>query len=393
MKHSDVSEAILKAYADGQLATNQVADAEEHIRSCEACRSDLIVVSQRAAEVCNSLDQLPQSLYTAESAVTATAWAAFLQQRDLESVAEQTGWSRWRAWSLAGGLLAAVMIGLFTLAPVRAWAETFLALFRVEHFTVLEINPAMARDLTHNPVLNQALTHVFSDQVTITQSPQKPQRVADAASASKLAGFAVKLLANKTPAALVLQSGARAQMKLDSERLQSILNEAGRSDLRLPASVDGAVIGVRIPAGIFAFYGNCGNAVSAALGDNSKPEPADATCISLTELPSPVVSAPREIDPGQMAQIALQFLGMSANDAASFTQTVDWTSTLVLPVFPGQSTYNKVPINGNEGVLLRSKRPAEAGRFMLMWVEDGIVHGLNGTGDDTTAVNLASQLD
>ena len=74
---------------------------------------------------------------------------------------------------------------------------------------------------------------------------------------------------------------------------------------------------------------------------NSGMEPAqeaDATCISLVELPSPIVSAPQEIDPAQIAQVALQFLGMNANDAASFTQTVDWTSTLVLPVIRGKST-------------------------------------------------------
>jgi flagellar basal body P-ring protein FlgI len=27
-----------------------------------------------------------------------------------------------------------------------------------------------------------------------------------------------------------------------------------------------------------------------------------------------------------------------------------------------------------------------------MWVDNGIVYGLGGTGDDTTAINLASQL-
>ena len=90
--------------------------------------------------------------------------------------------------------------------------------------------------------------------------------------------------------------------------------------------------------------------------------------------------------------MALQFLGMNANDAANFTQTVDWTSTLVLPVVRGQSKYEQVHVNGNEAALVRPANQQKSGHYTLMWVDNGIVFGLNGTGDDTTAINLASQL-
>jgi hypothetical protein len=159
---------------------------------------------------------------------------------------------------------------------------------------------------------------------------------------------------------------------------------------------------VRVPAGVMALYGNCGDAASRMTnppagkhGPSSDGPPvqhADATCVSLIELPSPIVSAPQQIDPAQIAQVALQFLGMSANDAANFTQTVDWTSTLVLPVLRGQSKYEQVHVSGNEAALLRSANPNQSDRFSLMWVDNGIVFALNGTGDDATAINLASQL-
>ncbi len=160
----------------------------------------------------------------------------------------------------------------------------------------------------------------------------------------------MQLLPGETPSSLLLESGAGMQMKLNRDRIQSILDEAGRSDLQIPASVDGATVGVRVPAGVMAFYGNCGDvgvrkdvlhrqrwrlAAKPRVTTGSCAH-GRCTCISLIELPSPVVSAPQEIDPAQIAQVALQFLGMSANDAANFTQTVDWTSTLVLPVDPRQ---------------------------------------------------------
>ena len=85
-------------------------------------------------------------------------------------------------------------------------------------------------------------------------------------------------------------------------------------------------------------------------------------------------------------------MGMSANDAANFTQTVDWTSTLVLPVERGKTKYEQVHVNGNEAALIRPANQGSSGHYSLMWVDNGIVFGLGGTGDDTTAINLASQL-
>jgi hypothetical protein len=293
---------------------------------------------------------------------------------------------------------------VLTVAPVRAWAESLLAVFRIQRVSIVEINPAAMKNngLQNNQLLNQAISRVLSDEVTVTQKPQRPQLIADAAMASNDAGFPVRLLPDKTPSSLLLESGAGMQMKLNRDRLQSILNEAGRSDLQIPESVDGATVGVRVPAGVMAFYGNCGDVASRMVNpvagkhgpssDAASIPHADATCVSLVELPSPIVSAPQEIDPAQIAQVGLQFLGMSANDAANFTQTVDWTSTLVLPVVRSESKYEQVHINGNEGALLRPANQKQPGHYTLMWVDNGIVYALNGTGDDTSAINLASQL-
>jgi hypothetical protein len=394
MKHTDTG--TLRAYLDGQLDPAKHA-AIEHLKSCAVCEGVLKTLRDHAARVRDGLDRLPE-LPSADN--SAMAWAAFQNKREDWMENDQNRWSLARRLSLAGAALCAVAVVLvLTVAPVRAWAESLLGIFRVERFTVLEIDPSALKGnpLQNNQFLNQTISHVLSDEVTVTQKPQKPQVVADAATASKAAGFQAQLLPGETPSSMLVRSGGGIQLKLNRDRIQSILDEAGRSDLQVPASVDGATVGVRVPAGVLAFYGNCGDLAARAAGDvprsgaKSKQAP-DATCISLTELPSPVVSAPQEIDPAQIAQVALQFLGMSANDAANFTQTVDWTSTLVLPVVRGKSTYEQVHVNGNDAALLRPVNEAESARFSLMWVDNGIIFNLNGTGDDTTAVNLASQL-
>jgi hypothetical protein len=394
MKHTE--KGTLRAYLDSQLDPGNLAAVEQHVKSCGACERELAALREGAARVRDGLDRLPELPAMDNSAM---AWAQFQKTREDWMEKKQNRWSWSRRLSLAGALLGVtVVVVVLTVAPVRAWAESLLGIFRVERFTILEIDPSTlkANSGQNNQLLNQAISRVLSDEVTVTQKPQKAQVVTDAATASKAAGFQVQLLPGETPSSMLVRSGGAMQMKLNRDRIQSILDEAGRGDLQVPASVDGATVAVRVPAGVLAFYGNCGDLPSRAAGvprsdDKSQPEP-DATCISLTELPSPVVSAPQEIDPAQIAQVALQFLGMSANDAANFTQTVDWTSTLVLPVIRGSSKYEQVHVNGNDAALLRPAHGAESARFSLMWVDNGIVFNLNGTGDDTTAINLASQL-
>ena len=400
MKHADTG--TLRAYLDGQLDPAKRA-AIEHLKSCAVCEGELTTLRDHAARVRDSLDRLPE-LASADN--PAIAWAAFQNKREDWMEEHQTQWSLGRRLSLAGATLGAIAVVLvLTVAPVRAWAESLLGIFRVEHFTVLEIDPSALKGnaLQNNQLLNQTISRVLSDEVTVTQKPQKPQPVADAAAASKAVGFAVQLLPGETPSGMLVESGAGMQLKLNRDRIQSILDEAGRSDLQIPASVDGATVGVRVPAGVMAFYGNCGDAASGmvfyssggggkATKEAKEVKDADASCISLIELPSPVVSAPQEIDPAQIAQVALQFMGMNAYDAANFTQTVDWTSTLVLPVERGKTKYEQVHINGNEAALIRPTNQGPSGHYSLMWVDNGIVFGLGGTGDDTTAINLASQL-
>jgi len=400
MNHKGFDTGILRASIDGEINSAKATELGEHVESCAECQFELTTLKRNAASARDGLDRLPDMLDGWNAGGAAVAWAAF-QRQNLATEIKGSFWNVRRGWSLAGaGVVAAGVALLFALAPVRSWAESFLAIFRVEHFTVLEVNPdtMKAKGLNDGSFFNQTVGRILSDEITVTEAPRMPVPVADAAIASKLTGFKVQLIAGEKPSALLFRSGATAQMKLDRDRLQSILDEAGRNDLQIPESADGAVLGVHVPAGILAFYGNCGEMAARAQGkiEEKSDEPVqrgDDTCVTLVELASPSVSAPQQLDPAQIAQVALRFIGMSAGDAASFTQTVDWTSTLVLPVVRGESSYEKVQVAGNEGVLLRPAWQKPNDHFSLMWVDSGVLYSLAGTGDDNTALNLASQLE
>ena len=383
MKHNEVDTGMLRSDLDGEVGAQKSSSLHEHVAACNDCQNELETLKGRAASVRAGMEYLPQPARVD----TGAAWSRLRMRMNESKEQHRFQWSPLRTWSMAAASLVAVAAVLITtVAPIRGWAEDLLSIFRVEHVAVLDINASSIKGLENDTVFNQAMSRIVSEEVTVTQAPQKPQPVADAATAAKIAGFDVHLLAGQAPASLTVRSTISAQMKLDRDRIQSIIDEAGRSDLQIPASVDGAIIGLRIPAGVMASYGNCG---SSEPGGSAAPE--DATCIKLSELPSPSASAPKDVDPAAIAQVALQFAGLSATEAANFTQTVDWTSTFVLPVLHGQATYEKVNVGGNDAVLLRPR--LSGARFNLLWVDNGILYSLMGTGDDTTALNLASQIE
>lgn len=395
MNHPGCDTGMLRSYMDGEVEAGQSAQVADHMEACGQCRAEVSAMKNNAENVTNSLDELPETRWDAEK--TDAAWTAFRRKMRQEPEPQARVFTPWRILSLAGaGTAVAFVTLLITVAPLRSWAENLLSIFRVEHFTVLEVNPSqMHGSLQNDAFFNQTIGHIFSDDVKVIQAPQRPVAVSDGTAASKMAGFQVRLLGGETPSTLLFRNGIAAQMRLNRDRLQSILDEAGHGDLRIPESADGAVVSLSLPAGIMAFYGNCGEMPARmqgaqTTGDNKQ---TDASCMSLMELRSPVVTAPPQVDPAQIAQIALQFMGMNASDAANFTQTVDWTTTLVLPVVQGQTSYEKVFVAGNDAVLLRPKTAGSDGKFTLLWVENGVVYALAGTGDDTTAVNLAEQLE
>ena len=292
-------------------------------------------------------------------------------------------------WILSGAAVAAMIAVVVMVAPVRVWAQQFLSLFRVQHIAVLDLDPASLPKNPDTPQFNQALGKALSDQVTVTEKPLQPVVVADGAAASKLTGFQVRLLANSAARKLSVENESAVQMKLNRDRLQSILDEAGRRDLQVPASVDGGTLAVRIPASIGVQYGDCSEQERQAASSAGRTAEA---CIRVMEMPSPVVSVPAGIDPAQIAEVMLEFIGMKPDEARAYTQTIDWTSTLVLPMLRGSSSYKKVIINGNEGLLIRLSRARRLNDFELIWVDEGILYGINGSGDDSYALDLASQL-
>lgn len=286
--------------------------------------------------------------------------------------------------AFVSGLIVAFFALLLTVPSFRAAAVDFLGLFRVQQIEVVEFNPA---NLPQNMESGfRDLEQVLADEFTVEESGD-PIDAADAAEASKLAGFNVVLPTGLTaPTQLTVQPATTASFTVDLALWQSLLEEMGRTDLVLPKDLDGETI---------TFFAD--RSVTFVAGDCSIPQDkyeerafADRDCTVFIQTPSPRIDAPPTLPIDELGQTALRFLGMSAEDAASFSEKVDWATTLIIPV-PSGSDYQEVSVQGVTGTIFFSPY-SQGGSYHLMWVKDGIVYALSGQGDVTAALALANTL-
>ena len=93
-----------------------------------------------------------------------------------------------------------------------------------------------------------------------------------------------------------------------------------------------------------------------------------------------------------MAELGLQFTGMTAQQAHDYSQTVDWATTLVIPVPQNGATYKQVTVDGVSGYLIQ--RPADdAPEYALVWAKDGMIYAIGALGTDSAqALTMANTL-
>ena len=401
-----LSGGALRAYFDAELSASEREQAQLHLQNCEACQKRWLALSNIAARVGTQLDTLEDATAPQES--PQIALARFRSRIDAQekpvSLLQRIFVPRWRfAWVTA--VATAIMITALTFPTARGMAQRLLATLRVEKVQSVRLDLSSVNG-NHN--LQEMLGKMISDKVVVT-ADEKSQQAASAEAASKLAGFDVRVLPGRADSATFNVEGQHAfHMAIDRERLQDALDQAGRPDLILPATLDGATVSVQVPRAVETRYGNC----PAADGDNfdrkktaahsdaaqrhsddqeSRLSPMPEDCLFLMQAPSPIINVPRDLDLQKLAETALQISGMTPVQARQFCQAIDWTSTLILPIPRFVNSYDNVEVNGTQGTLMHTSAH-HGSAYVLIWVKNGIIYFLGGTGPADKAVELANTL-
>ena len=388
-----LNDGEIRAYQDRVGSGSESERSRAHLAACARCqeKADRLLVQAGQVEA-HMASLAPGDNETPISASRAWTLLKVKNSREEEQPLLQKIFSRpYRTAWVVGGIVAILAIAML-FPPVRAAASSFLGLFRVEKFTVVQVNPG---ELPKQLGSTTSFENLLSDSVTIEQSGD-PQEVASAAEASAIAGIPVRLPSNVTgDLKLEVQPGAKATFKIDLPRVRAVLDEIGRSDVVLPDEIDGATVDVELPTAVAASYGICDQTSEAAReagADPDDPSSIRAFCTTLVQMVSPTVTAPPGLDVAALGQAFLQFVGMSAEEAAQFSQQVDWTTTLVIPLPRYGTTYEDVVVDGVPGTLIHQSMEEHVPQFLLIWVKENIVYALTGPGDGSRALEIAGSL-
>jgi hypothetical protein len=388
----------LRASLDGELDS----DGLTHLKTCAHCQMRQAALRTQTEQVAATLSFLSSPTDTAslsKPSATASAWHRFNQQKLLQK--ETFMFRKLFASPLIryGVSIVLILTLILAIPGTRALASEFLNLFRVQRVTVVPVDFTGMQQF--NGAVGNDISQLISESITMTHEPGDPVQAKDVNEASQLAGFTVRAPEGITPSQINVMPGAAFTVKVDRAKAQALLNEAGRSDLVLPQEVDGADVSVNIPSSVSIAFGNCpepSNDSEAAremereTTTSGSPGRVYKDCVIFAQIPSPEVSAPASLDIAKLAQIGLEFTGMTADEAAQFTSTVDWTSTLIVPIPKNAASYEQIPVDGVTATLIQ--RPSDdAPQFALLWVKDGIIYTIGGLGTNTQkALEIANSL-
>ncbi|MEP6894945.1 MAG: hypothetical protein ABI986_04985 [Chloroflexota bacterium] len=387
--NTHLNEGQLRAALDGEVNTNEL----EHLTNCTECQARQKEIESQFRFANDKLAFLSSATNEARLS-SSSAFYRFNQQRITQK--ETSMFKKlFKAPLVRYGVPALLVLTMiFAFPSARAFASELLNLFRIQQVAVVPIDFTGMQSL--DGAVGNDIGQLISNSITMTKKPGDPVDAADAAQASQLSGFNVRVPQDQTPSHISVMNGSDFTLTVDREKAQALINEAGRSDLVLPDAIDGAKISVTIPSSVSVDFGTCPPPSADGDGPNlnghGSPGRQYADCIILAEVPSPSVSAPASVDVAQLAQIALEFSGMTSDQAKAFTDTVDWTSTLVVPIPKNAASYEQVSVDGVTGTLIQ--RPSDdAPQFLLLWVKDGIIYAIGGLGSNSQqAIQIANSL-
>src|SRR5690606_38525649 len=111
--------------------------------------------------------------------------------------------------------------------------------------------------------------------------------------------------------------------------------------------------------------------------------------------PGPTAEFPDAVNEAELANAMLQLLGYAPEEAAALSTSIDWMTTLVLPLPVDEVDYQDVTVGGEQGVLLTGRSPSSPTEIPSGAVgrqQDGIVDAVAGQPDIARLLEIATTL-
>ncbi len=317
---------------------------------------------------------------------------ARLRAGDTAQAVQRHRWPVARIAASAG--VVAATGALLAVPSVRASAESLLARFRVVNFVAVEVDESRAEALRSEAV---DLPDIVGEHLQILQEPTPPVPAVSPEQAGAAAGIIVRLPTWLPPEVelkgIDVSGPGLLRVRADTNRLQQLMDLLGIDDLEAPHALNGKVADVRIPSIVRLRY-------EVACEDCARAE--------FIQAKAPEITLPAGVDLQRLGEIGLRILGLGAAEAHQFAQSIDWRSTVLVPVPWGATTFKQVDVNGHPGIAIERELEIEdagggggiaggrvrAPRYerMLLWAADGMVFGFRGDFQTENLLRMAYSL-
>jgi hypothetical protein len=311
----------------------------------------------------------------------APAFARQLKSRlnaiDAPAIAEQRS-PMWRWLATAASVVALAFA--FTFPAVRTAAEAFLDYFRVVNFAGVAFDPQRMAQLWSNASVD--LPTLIGQQVTPAAPPPPPVAYSTLDEASAAAGMRLHTPTWVPPGFTLTSIEVRGQHEFsvqgNTEKLQSVLDALGITDVSVPTALDGQTVSIQVPP------------VARLVYDDGQHQ------ITLTQSRSPVIALPAGVDVATIAEIGLRLLGLERAEAYRFAQSVDWRSTLLVPVPAATATFHQVEVQSGTGLVIEAGQAREGlggrGGTLVLWSSADTVYALGGPVRSTDTLQMAQSV-
>jgi len=383
--NSCLDRGLLVSLRDGELTPEETEKALAHLALCPDCAADahsMQTASQEVYDLLTLLGPSPHEIPETKLALSALQARLDVQNRHEQSHAAvpSSAQSKIRffqarkpqhpgRWWIA--VVAAALIALIVLPNAGALANQFLALFSVQQFQPVSIDPQTFRNGIGEDLQSFGDVNINSGNLDNIQNPTQAQ-------VAQYLNFKLLLPGHLPPGVshamqFSLINSENGTFTFNAAKARTYLAQTGQSSVSIPSQLNGATYTITLSPGVIINYGNKCQGPGQCSGGKQ---------FYIGEIPSPVIQATGKASLKDLRDFALSLPNLSSG-ARLLLQDVNLNSGVVPLPIPPQIQAQQVAINGTQGVLITD---SSLSLGALVWQTNGIIYGIGG------AINDSAQL-
>jgi hypothetical protein len=383
--NSCLDRGLLVSLRDGELTSEETEKALAHLALCPDCAADARGVYTASLEVYNLLNVLGPSVH--EIPETKRALSAVQARLDEQKHGEEShasvpssAQSKIRffharkpqhpgRWWIA--VVAAALIALIVLPNAGALANQFLALFSVQQFQPVSIDPQTFRNGIGEDLQSFGDVNINSGNLDGIQNPTLAQ-------VEQYLNFKLLLPGHLPPGVdhamqFSLINSENGTFTFNAAKARAYLAQTGQSSVSIPSQLNGATFTITLAPGVIINYGNKCQGQDQCSGGKQ---------FYVGEIPSPVIQATGKASLKDLRDFALSLPNLSSG-VRLLLQDVNLNSGVVPLPIPPQIQAQQVTTHRTQGVLMTD---SSLSLGVIVWQTHGIIYGIGGT------INNSSQL-